>query len=386
MNPFPENNTFVFRQEDDRIFISDEYSIPVSQVIGQWAGSLLRFVSFQDNVLTVRPDGKMPEKGFDLASSKNKGLFFNVRIDKVIISSQRQTIMSAQHPVKRYNSLYLGRGFVSGGGEQKLQASDTIEINNIKFNDGNFSFAILIRAVGKKVEFQIPNNFIEQHHDAVKNYFIKMLGTKKVNVNIAGTIVGKEVMEKRATCTALESIDKHFLDRIDEKRIKDIILDAKIEGTCLLEDKVRKLVNPGQDTESVFNYLVQEAKTKHYHHLRYLSSKQVHGFTRLAITGKPFTYIFLIRENGRYFIVWEPYTVDAATYVWCLDSTSEGASMQEEYNLIMQKIGLLNNKDKLKFKQNLSKQERVFHHNYELELYGFFKWKKDLGEIMDGLT
>lgn len=70
-----------------------------------------------------------------------------------------------------------------------------------------------------------------------------------------------------------------------------------------------------ENEKKFFNDLLNVTDTKHYKHLRFLSSKHFHKTMKLRFVHKPFSFIFLLEGNKNYHIVWEVLDTKEATYV-----------------------------------------------------------------------
>lgn len=70
--------------------------------------------------------------------------------------------------------------------------------------------------------------------------------------------------------------------------------------------------------KELFDSILKVTDTKHYQHLRYLSSKHCYGIMRLRFVLKPCSFVFLLEGESNYYIIWETLDTEEATYIWNL--------------------------------------------------------------------
>jgi predicted metal-dependent HD superfamily phosphohydrolase len=70
------------------------------------------------------------------------------------------------------------------------------------------------------------------------------------------------------------TLDERILQNIHEGWVDQIVLSSDREDILALDDLLQSVKDDKINEESVFNHLVQESKTEHYHNLRYLSARQ----------------------------------------------------------------------------------------------------------------
>lgn len=64
-------------------------------------------------------------------------------------------------------------------------------------------------------------------------------------------------------------------------------------------------------------------KSKHYHQLKYLSSKHEAGILKVSFTLQPFSFLFLLPGGKMYYVVWETLDTKEATYIWYAEQTRD---------------------------------------------------------------
>ena len=169
------------------------------------------------------------------------------------------------------------------------------------------------------------------------------------------------------TSRAIDNEIDKSLFTMDE--LFDTLTDEQVKSNVFYENE-----------KQLFNDLLQITKTKHYKHLRFLSSKHAHSILKLRFVIKPFSFIFLIEGEHNYHIVWETLDTAEATYIW-----------HEEKNLnilklTLKKIDNIINSIKVKGKTDyINTTEDNFtriYHDYSELVDGFIKWKSELESVL----
>jgi len=122
-------------------------------------------------------------------------------------------------------------------------------------------------------------------------------------------------------------------------------------------------------------------KSKHYYQLRHLSSLHDAGTFRLRMTARPVSFIFVLKGAEDYYMVWETYESEEATYIWKLDNR-EGQPQREELNELIERIKWLRQKNKLDYLRTHPKNFKRIEHDYGQSDGGVEKWKIELAEYI----
>lgn len=263
-----------------------------------------------------------------------------------------------------------------------INISIGLSVNEIKFLDGKVSFEYYINEISRKVDFEISNPFLKKEFDSIKNYFLKVLNIKRFAVTIQLDLLDKNILNTTCTSSHISNIDASIFELVEDLYITDHITNGDRDEIVSLDqialDLSEKIGSENiKDSEWLLNKLIASGKTKHYFHLRYLSSKQLSNAFNLKITGKPLSFIFLIPTAQGYCLIWETYSTDEATYVWKLNNLPNSelsSAIQENVDLIK----WLRKKNKTAFLKKKPDNFIKIEHNYFGEDLGFKKWKSEL--------
>ena len=204
----------------------------------------------------------------------------------------------------------------------------SIPIKDVKFLSGKVSFEKKIPHFNKPIEFEIVNENIIEEYDAIKNYFASALKSKKINVTATIITIDGIITLINAKSDEIDKIDEAFIEEIKFEFVKtarrnELSADKQLFTmeeyfeTFVKEDfKVEQFF---KDENDFFENLLEKSETKHYKHLRFLSSKHKTDLLKLRFVHKPFSFVFLLSSINNFHIVWETLDTQEATYIWTVE-------------------------------------------------------------------
>ena len=265
----------------------------------------------------------------------------------------------------------------------------SVPFKSVRFILGGVSFDRKFNEYNKTVELTITNDDIREEYDAVKNYFANVLKTKKIQVTATIELSGHEVTSISAKSPEIDKINKDLIDEVKLELVKatkkkKIDIDKYLFTmdeyfTAFVDENFKSDIFYNNDKD-FFDDLLKISNTKHYKHLRFLSSKHLHNKMKLRFIHKPFSFIFLIQGNRNYHIIWETLDTEEATYVWHI---ANNLNLHEQTLQIFENItNILKVQGKTAYINATEEQfTRIFHDYSELE-EGFVKWKNKLENIL----
>lgn len=330
------------------------------------------------------------QKSFvDKLNKIQKVRFRNINTFGMFMCAPR-TAKGAIRPLtyKPQETVYNPEPYVEQPYKQSIRDTFEIPLKNVQFKQGCVSFDKKFYEHRETIELTILNADIQEEYDAVKNYFANVLKTKKIKVTVNIEIIDHIVISIEAKSPEIDRIDKSLIDNVKIDFIKSIIkkrIDIDTDKNILtmeeylntFSDNNELTSNPFHNNDKEFlEDLLSISKTKHYKHLRYLSSKHSHQIMKLRFVHNPLSFIFLIHGKENYHIVWETLNTEEATYVW---------HIKEDINLVKMTLDKINDAIKLIKTQGkiayIRATEhdftRIFH-DYSNTIDGFIKWKGEL--------
>jgi hypothetical protein len=386
-------------QKDGNVFLGWEYGIPVASACGYTPGQLYRVVDYDERsgVLQLKPEGKAASEAHRVTFDKYGSMFTAMGIRRIEITrpykqitlatgysqpispgyrDRRPTYSPPPPPVPSPSPRWSEPPPIVPPPPVRFTEPHTFDIRQALFEDGTIKFTVKLQSMFQNVEVIINNPSVKKYFDAVKNYIYKLFGSKKTSCSVTFEIRDSKCVAVEVGDCVLSSMDETILQHIHDGWIKQVVLSAERDEIVSLDDLVEQVRDETLNPETVFNHIVQEEKTKHYHHLRFLSAKQAIDLQKLSITGKPISFVFVIRDAGSMFLIWETYSTPEATYIWKITGAED---IPEKYGLILS----MRKGKRMLYRNKKEKGFSFIEHDYQQPMYGFHKWKEKLESIIE---
>jgi len=260
-------------------------------------------------------------------------------------------------------------------------------IKDLRFHYGGVSFRHFVPSLQKRVEFTIINYNVREEFDAIKNYFINVFNSKKIEVSTVMECINGVPRLIEAHSPQIASIDERMLQAVKFEFVKDIAtkkIKLECERTVLtMEEFFEALTNETVNASALYTSeqqfaedLVKICNTRHYHHLRFLSGRHAYKIMRLRFILKPFSFLFLIQGEKHYHLIWETLDTEEATYTWPVEK--DKPKLKEALQKTGDIINTIKTLGKKAYLSSSADNYRRVVHNYTLGIEGFIKWKDEL--------
>lgn len=265
-----------------------------------------------------------------------------------------------------------------------------IPLKNVQFKLGGVSFEKKLKDYNKTIEINISNYDIREEFDAVKNYFANVLNTRKIQVTATIEITDNEITSVNAKSPEIDKIDKQLIDNVKFEFVKATKKKVTVEVDKSLFTMEEYFDTFGEenfksnafysDEKELFEDLLTITNTKHYKHLRFLSSKHSHQIMKLRFIHKPFSFIFLIAGDRNYHLIWETLDTEEATYIWHIDNNLQ--ALKTALRRIEDIINIIKVQGKTAYINSNDDPFRRIYHDYSELVDGFVKWKGELESVL----
>jgi hypothetical protein len=265
-----------------------------------------------------------------------------------------------------------------------------IPLKNVRFKLGGVSFDKKLKDYNQTIQFTIDNYDIREEFDAVKNYFANVLKTKKIEVTATIELTDNEITSKIARSPAIDKINKELIDNVKFEFVKATKKKLQVEIDKNLFTMEEYFETFGEenfesntfysDEKELFEDLLKITNTKHYKHLRFLSSKHRHQLMKLRFIHKPFSFIFLMEGDRNYHLIWETLDTEEATYVWHLGKNLQ--ALKNGLRKIEDIINVIKVQGKTAYINSTEDTFRRIYHDYSEIVDGFVKWKGELESVL----
>jgi hypothetical protein len=266
-----------------------------------------------------------------------------------------------------------------------------VPFKKVQFKLGCVSFYKNIKELENGIEFSISNHDILEEFDAIKNYFVNVLKTKRIEVSIRIEITDNKIVSVFAKSPEIDKIDKQLIDKVKFEFIKSTLkkrVDVDTDKSLFTMDEFFDNISDNEFNARIFyanekeliDDLLSVTNTKHYAHLRFLSSKHSYEIMKLRFIQKPFSFIFLILGDSKFHLVWETLDTEEATYVWHIDKDLN--SLRMTLRKIEATITSIKIHGKIAYISSTEDPFNRIYHDYSDPMGGFAKWKGELEYVL----
>ncbi|HWB26298.1 MAG TPA: DEAD/DEAH box helicase family protein [Chitinophagaceae bacterium] len=212
--------------------------------------------------------------------------------------------------------------------EQVLVKAMKVPLWKIQFLAGAVSFPVYVEELERELVFEIPNADIRPEFEAIREYFSKALKKKLIIAELAIRYNDTNILSATAKSKDIEDINSQMIDTMRFQFVKKEVLQGPPKTGKQLytldelpaSNSLKKLYSTDQQ---LIDDLLAIKKSKHYHQLKYLASRHEATILKVRFTLQPFSFLFLVAGEKRYYIVWETLDTEEATYIWHTDKTRE---------------------------------------------------------------
>lgn len=265
-----------------------------------------------------------------------------------------------------------------------------VPLKNVRFKLGGVTFDRKFKDHNKPIELNIDNYDIREEFDAVKNYFANVLNTKKIQVTASIEIEDNEIKSVSAKSLEIDKINKQLIDNVKFEFVKATKKKVAVDVDKSLFTMEEYFDTFGEENfksnafysneKELFEDLLKITNTKHYKHLRFLSSKHSHLIMKLRFIHKPFSFIFLIEGDRNYHLIWETLDTEEATYIWHIEKNLQ--ALKKTLRKIEDIINVIKIQGKTAYINSTEDPFRRIYHDYSEIVDGFAKWKNELESIL----
>ncbi len=273
----------------------------------------------------------------------------------------------------------------------KLKSECQIAWKDLLFDFGVVIVLCKVKKLKGIVEAKIYNENLRVEFDAIKNYFGKILGIKKINVKLEVILEQGVITKVSATSSEIDRINTEIIESIKFELIKGLSkrkFNHSVDKSLFTMDEYfQNAIDPALNANTFYKKesqliddLLAISKSKHYKNLRFLSDHHGYQTMKLRFIIQPFSFIFLLEGEKAYHIVWETLDTAEATYVWHADKTI--TELKRTLLHVEAIINAVKIQGKIAYIQTSTDHFHRITHDYSLLIDGFVKWKGELENIL----
>ena len=255
-----------------------------------------------------------------------------------------------------------------------------IAIEDLDFGYGNVGFEYVDKESNQRFNFEIENEEFRPEFEVLKPYFIKVLKSKSVMIDIYAELENGVILSQLATSSDIENINKEILESVKFQFLNKTFVGQipTSKQNILTTNELPKNQNIYSDAESILEDLLKVKQYKHSKHIQFLADKHERNVMKLRFALQPFSFVFLIAGEQNYHIILETLDTEEATYIWHTDKSK--TAILEAVKQIDKELNIIKEKGRQAYLETNPQNFSRIVHDYSDNNKGFIIWKGQLEE------
>ena len=255
-----------------------------------------------------------------------------------------------------------------------------IAIEDLDFGYGNVGFEYVDKESNQRFNFEIENEEFRPEFEVLKPYFIKVLKSKSVMIDIYAELENGVILSQLATSSDIENINKELLESVKFKFLNKNFIGqiSTSKQNILTTNELPKNQNIYSDAESILEDLLKVKQYKHSKHIQFLADKHERNVMKLRFALQPFSFVFLIAGEQNYHIILETLDTEEATYIWHLEKSK--SVLIDTIKQIDKELNIIKEKGRQVYLETNPQNFSRIVHDYSDSNKGFTIWKGQLEE------
>ncbi|MEL1252511.1 DEAD/DEAH box helicase family protein [Flavobacterium sp. DGU38] len=255
-----------------------------------------------------------------------------------------------------------------------------IAIDDLDFRYGNVGLEYTDKESNQRFVFEIENEEFRPEFEVLKPYFIKILNSKSITIDIYAELENGVILSQLATSNDIEKINKEIVESVKfqflNKNFINQILTSK--QNILTTNELPKGQNIYVNVEGILNDLLKGKQYKHSQHIHFLVKIHERNLMKLRFVLQPFSFVFLIAGEKNYHIILETLDTEEATYIWHIEKRK--SLLLDAIKQIDKELNIIREKGRQTYLETFPKNFSRIVHDYSDNNKGFTAWKGQLEE------
>lgn len=257
-----------------------------------------------------------------------------------------------------------------------------IAIEALDFRYGNVGFAYIDKESNQRFDFEIENEEFRPEFEVLKPYFIKVLKSNSVMIDIYTEIENGVILSQLATSTDIENINKEVVESVKFQFLNKSFIGQipTSKKNIFTTNELPKNQNIYTNAESILEDLLKGKKYKHSKHIQFLADKHERNVMKLRFVLQPFSFVFLLAGEQNYHIILETLDTEEATYIWHTEKNK--SVLIDTLKRIDTELTIIREKGRQVYLETSPQNFSRIVHDYSDNNKGFIIWKGLLDERM----
>ena len=255
-----------------------------------------------------------------------------------------------------------------------------ISIEVLDFRYGTIGFEYIDKENNQRFDFEIENEEFRPEFEVLKPYFINVLKSKSVIINIFAEIANGVILSQLATSLDIENINKEIVENVKFQFLnKSFIGQSPIsKANILTPDELPKDKNIYSNTEDILEDLLKSRQYKHSKHIQFFADKHERNVMKLRFVLQPFSFVFLVVGEQKYYIVLETLDTEEATYIWHIPKSK--SVLIDTVKQIDKELNIIREKGRQAYLETNPQNFLRIVHDYSDNHKGYIVWKAQIEE------
>ena len=255
-----------------------------------------------------------------------------------------------------------------------------IAIEDLDFRYGNIGFEYLNKENNQRFDFEIENEELRPEFEVLKPYFIKVLKSKSVTINIYAELDNGVILSQLATSPDIENINKEIVESVKFQFLNKNFIGQipTSKQNILTTNELSENQNIYTDAENILEDLLKGKQYKHSQHIKFLAERHERIVMKLRFVLQPFSFVFLLVGEQNYHIILETLDTEEATYIWHTDKNK--SALIDTIKQIDKELNIIREKGRQAYLETNPQYFSRIVHDYSDDNKGFVIWKGLLEE------
>jgi superfamily II DNA or RNA helicase len=264
-----------------------------------------------------------------------------------------------------------------------LEKNIKIAIEALSFHYGHVAFTYNVEEMHTVLEFHIENLEIRPEFEVLKPYFIKILKTKNIKVQLNAEFEYGKLVAQIATSEDIERINKEIVEGVKFQFLNKGVLSKLSfqKQNILTSDQLQDGETVYVNAEELLSEILKLRKYKHSRQVQFLADHHQSNIMKIRFVLSPFAFVFLLSGDQKYHAILETLDTEEATYIWHIEK--DRTTLKEAIVTIDKDLQIIREKGRQRFlENNLPANFIRILHDYSDPDRGFILWKAFLEEIL----
>jgi len=255
-----------------------------------------------------------------------------------------------------------------------------IAIEDLDFRYGNIGFEYIDKESNQRFDFEIENEEFRPEFEVLKPYFIKVLKSKSVAINVYAEIENGVILSQLATSVDIENINKEMVESVKFQFLNKSFVGQlpTSKQNIFTTNELPNNQNIYTNAEIVLADLLKGKHYKHSKHIQFLADRHQRDVMKLRFVLQPFSFVFLIAGEQNYHIILETLDTEEATYIWHSDKSK--SALIDTIQQIDKELNIIKDKGRQAYLETNPQNFSRIVHDYSDNNKGFIIWKGLLEE------